>query len=178
MEAGLDFEDIPRATHLLWPEGPGAAQLRTAMPGLPIFPGRGSTKQQLALGGLRLPSGPIVPAAQQKMFHAVSKGHELDESAVPFALGAKAFGHNSPDVLFREHNRLVTLPPGNEAVKGVFTRMRTAQGRNHPVGHTEAALFPPQIPYGEGPRLSRHARKRLTELVEEKAIKDSSGARL
>ena len=119
-----------------------------------IFPGKGSPTQQFA--NLR-PGMPVIPADQQKMFNAVAKGHELDELSVRPSPGALAYGHMSPDVVLREHNRIVTLPPGNEQVAAAFRYAR--------IPHEGAEFMPQGMRYGQGDRLSRHARKRITETI-------------
>lgn len=148
-----------------------------------VFPGRGTPTQQL--NRMHHPGMvPLthVPTKQQKMLNAVLKGHELDESSVPGRLGAGQYGHRSPDVIFREHNRLVTLPPGNEEVQTFMKQVRNPRpnantqtlisqmGLTVPARARESTLFPPQIQYGEGARLSRHARRRLTDLAEQKEL--------
>lgn len=149
--------------------------LHAAAKGKKIFPGStghiGKALEESDMGqALKYVSGPAprVPASQQKMFHAVMKGHELDEATVPARLGAGHFGHRSPDVIFREHNRLATLPKGNEAVVSSMKHYR---------GQREGSyLFPKGIEYGSGPRLSRHARKRLTALAEQKTVDQTKPA--
>jgi hypothetical protein len=141
---------------------PGMAAVKRA--GRPvIFPGKGSTQSQFSgnitdtiMRGTGGPSAPAVPSNQRKMLHAVVKGHELDEIASRQALGAGQFGHRSPDVLYREHNRLVTMPAGNEKVKDFMRYQRGA-------GEAPWLFDRVGLEYGKGPRLSRHARKRLTE---------------
>jgi hypothetical protein len=164
--------DAVRSANLI---SPGAGEhVRSAVESQPvsklvrdrpaIFPGSGSIQKQMhssTLGGLG--NAPKVPADQRKMLHAVVKGHELDESSVRGRIGAAHYGHRSPDVIFREHNRLATLPPGNEAVRAHMKHYREGIG--------EASLMPARIPYGSGTRLSRHARRRLTDLQEQKTIK-------
>lgn len=143
--------------------------------GKKIFPGNtghlGKALEESGIGqALKRVSGPAprVPASQQKMFHAVLKGHELDEATVPSRLGAAHFGHRSPDVIFREHNRVATLPKGNEAAVSAMKHYR---------GKMEGSqLFPKGIEYGSGQRLSRHARKRLTALAEQKVVAQTKPA--
>ena len=146
---------------------PGAAVLKR---GKAIFPGgkggpmgvEGSVRGiQRMIRGL-LPELEKVPAGQQKMLNAILKGHELDEVAVKGSMGAGGMGHRSPDVIFREHNRVATLPRGYDETKKFMSGMR---------GFAEApALMPKEIEYGTGPRLSRHARRHLTENINDKTI--------
>lgn len=105
---------------------------------------------------------------QKAMRKAISYGHELDETRVRSGFAAKPFGHDSPDVIFREHNRVVTLPEGYEELKAHMQKTRARGGES-------AALFPNGIEYGKGQRLSRHARKRLTEYLERKAVAGGIG---
>lgn len=138
-----------------------------------ILPGYGETHisklphRVRDMAGTSAP-GPAFNPANSKMYHAIVKGHELDELKVRGGMSAVQFGHASPDVLFREHNRVTTLPAGYEGAKRCMIEMRTTP---NPIGTTEAgSFFPKQIPYGTGPRLSRHARKHLTRISEDKAI--------
>jgi hypothetical protein len=98
---------------------------------------------------------------QHKAFEAVIKGHELAETQVkgsPLMLG---FGHRSPEVILREHNMIQTLPAGNEPVAETMRAMRATR---------EAPMFEAAsggaFQYGQSPRLSRHGRKRMLELME------------
>lgn len=140
------------------------ARVLKANKGPAIFPGSGSFESQIEKGDVgRLLGRPAhVPADQKKMLHAVVKGHELDESSVKARLGAAHFGHRSPDVIYREHNRLATLPKGNEQVKGYMQHLRSQM--------EGPALMPKGMTFGEGPRLSRHARRRLTDLRENQMV--------
>lgn len=106
---------------------------------------------------------PRIKPEHNKMFHAIMKGHELDEISVKGRLGTDHFGHRSPDVIFREHNRIVTLPHGHEDIQEFMRHSRHLGGES-------GSLFPKGLEYGKGQRLSRHARKRLTELAEKKTI--------
>lgn len=90
--------------------------------------------------------------------------HELDEVDLrkrlvsPFA---EKYHHVNPGVILREHNTLTTLPQntsGKEAVLNLWKKIRTRRGGEIP------AIFPNNdFAFGEAPRLSRHAIKRLTE---------------
>lgn len=103
-----------------------------------------------------------LPAKHQKMLHAVVKGHELDEASVQGALGAVQLGHRSPDVIFREHNRIMTLPQEHQPIRDFMKAVRQK--------HEGDWLFPKGLAYGESPRLSRHARRRLTESAKRKTL--------
>lgn len=96
----------------------------------------------------------------QKMFEGVIKGtHELGETQVYPEIGAMPFMHNSPEVLLREHNALATLPPEHAKVRELMQATR-AMGPE-PAMLKEMAGLPV---FGEG-RVSRHARKHMTELM-------------
>lgn len=78
--------------------------------------------------------------------------------------------HADPDVIFKEHNILTTLPkkhagPAIEFIKkmrGVGGKKNKWVSLNEPED-IEANIFPKQIEFGSGSRLSRHAIKRLSE---------------
>jgi len=135
---------------------------RTKGPGV-IAPG-GNIEKHVAdmaeKSGIVLPR---LPKRQKKMQHAVLKGHELDELTPHSSTGAAQFGHRSPEVIFKEHNRVVTLPKDHKELQDYMRTLRsTREGR---------ALFPKGMEYGHGKRLSRHARKRLKELADKRARK-------
>ena len=136
-----------------------------------IMPGQGHLPVQMNQASMAQAIGqqfgagspPYVPAQQQKMLHGILKGHELDEASVRGAVGAGHLGHRSPDVLYREHNRLATMPPGHEQLQKYMQYHR---------GVREAPFLFDQfgLHYGQGPRLSRHARRRLTTAVGNRAM--------
>lgn len=103
---------------------------------------------------------PVRDPAQNRVLQGIFKGHELDEAKGRLRAGAKQFGHNSPDVILREHNRVTTLPPEFEPARRYMRDLRLGR---------EADLMPKGIPYGRGPRLSRHARRRLTDMIADRA---------
>jgi hypothetical protein len=140
-----------------------------------IMPGKtghlGKMMRQSSTGQMlegSLGKAPQVPAHQQKALHGVLKGHELDEATVPGRIGAAQFGHRSPDVIFREHNRLVTLPKDHEELKSYMRHFRQPMEGAH--------LFPRGMEYGSSPRLSRHARKHLTNRAERRFVEQSTPA--
>ena len=116
---------------------------------------------------------------QRKATESIVRGHEMDERALTKVKGSVMgdFHHRSPEVILRERNRILTLPGGNEPVRDFFQAMRTAIKRK---GDSEAGLLERAtkgvsgkgIQYGEGRRLSRHARKRVTRLMEEQGLKE------
>lgn len=150
---GMDSAGMRGQVHEAINSSPGAVVSKQV--GKAIFPGStGHLGKVIGAKGL--------DGKQQKMLHGVLKGHELDEATVKGGLGAAHFGHRSPDVIFREHNRLATMPKGYEPVRKSMQSARE--------GRESSFLFPKGTTYGEGPRFSRHARKRLGELAEKKTI--------
>lgn len=111
---------------------------------------------------LRPPTLPRLEGGKQlKMLEAITKGHELSETQVRPGMSFKQFGHNSPDVILREHNAVTTLPSGYAPTAEYMKSLRT-----RPYGEQEP-LRQFGIEYGKSPRLSRHARKRITESLEQ-----------
>jgi len=150
---GANTPELKSQVHEAISSSPGSAI--TKQVGKTIFPGHtGHVAKLVGAKGL--------DGKQQKMLHGVLKGHELDEATVKGGLGAAHLGHRSPDVIFREHNRLATMPKGYEPVRKSMQSARE--------GRESTFLFPKGTTYGEGPRFSRHARKRLGELAEKKTI--------
>lgn len=107
---------------------------------------------------------PVLNPSQMKMYNAVRIGHELDELKVRPSHVSMFDNHLSPDVIFREHNRVVTLPKGYEGVGVARKAIRGPENRSY--------FRPFGLEYGKGQRLSRHARKRMVESLERKAMKD------
>lgn len=111
---------------------------------------------------------------QRMMSEALMKGHEMAEVAASKA-PKKAFsgvGHLSPEVIMKEHNMLRTMP--EDVRKGLDPVMQTIRGVD---GQGEAvALKQYGIDYGKSPRLSRHARKRITEMMEKDVSPQFSAA--
>lgn len=101
---------------------------------------------------------------ERRTLDGVIKGHELDENVVSRRASFLPLGHNSPDVLLREHNRVTTLPADHANAKGVMQTMRGHMGEEGDV------LKAYGVNYGDSPRLSRHARKRITGLIEHDAL--------
>jgi len=98
--------------------------------------------------------------ANNRILQGVIKGHELDE------LGSTSVvREHNPAVIFKEHNRVATLPESAAPVKQFMKGMR-----NFPA-HGDREYFAPYgLKYGESPRLSRHAIRRLTESLESKRL--------
>jgi hypothetical protein len=100
----------------------------------------------------------------RKALDAVIKGHELAETQVRPEFSFQGVGHRSPDVILREHNMIRTLPAENKAVGDYMTGLRAA-------GEAPALESTTGFRYGEGPRISRHARRRLVDIHEKEYLK-------
>lgn len=103
---------------------------------------------------------------ERKALDAIIKGHELDELKVKSSPAFKRLGHDSPDVILREHNRVTTLPKDHEGVRRVARALRLnsswlGQDQEAEILRKEFGLH-----YGNSPRLSRHARKRMVQILE------------
>jgi hypothetical protein len=99
---------------------------------------------------------------QKRMGEAIVKGHELDELTMANKRMSKnvflPVGHLSPDVILREHNKIVTSPkPVRDAVYSTMKPFREAESD---------ALSQFGVNYGKSPRFSRHARRRITDMME------------
>ena len=136
---------------------------------------------------------------QSRMLHAILKGHELDETKVNMKdPGRHDFhSHLSPEVMLKEHNRVTTLPKEYDetrhymqALRGFNTGKVDDEGLGyHNTEYSPGKRFTPEdissgivakgsevddlrrfgIMYGAGPRLSRHARKRITEYINKRS---------
>lgn len=140
-------------------------QMASKMPQGAILPAKGNaadaTRRMQSMGVPLKDVGQLTPD-QHKMFNSIFAGHEMDELAVKPATAMLGAGHLSPDVILREHNRLVTMPSSYAPVKEQMQGMRR---------FVESPLLETAgIQYGEGERLSRHARKRITQMMEEQSL--------
>ena len=126
-----------------------------------ISPGKGDAAKMFR--GLGVPGMEAVKTPKQRMMgEAYMKGHEMAEMAglkKPMQ-SFRAAGHMSPEVILKEHNMLVTSP---KSVREAWTPAMTAL--RQPAGEA-AALKHVGVEYGKSPRFSRHARKRIAELLE------------
>jgi hypothetical protein len=133
-------------------------------------PRKGDTTGFLRRAGVMDMLGPEVssPVASnpghRRALDAVMKGHELAETQVKPSNSFMGFGHRSPDVILREHNMIQTLPADQKPVGDVLRGMRE-------YGEGPALKMTTGFEYGKGPRISRHARKHLTNLHEQEAIR-------
>lgn len=140
----------------------------TATKGMILTPEAGDAKRFLqqipegAFPGLGKSLKQVKSPAQRKALEAVIKGHEMAESQVKPTASFMGFGHLSPDVILREHNIIQTLPRGMKRAAGPLRKMRK--------GREAAALKEVTgFEFGKGKRISRHARKHLTRMMDEAA---------
>jgi hypothetical protein len=107
------------------------------------------------------PDFPPLNNKNRLMFDAVAMGHELDElknlKDIRHIYRLHHI-HGSPKVLLKEHNKLITLPPDYKSLKTYVTNYRNA-------GREGDILNIGTFRYGESPRLSRHAIRRLTDII-------------
>ena len=101
---------------------------------------------------------------EKRMAESVLKGHELDELALGRSgtLSTQFASHVSPDVILRERNRLVTLPKGGKKVRELLAAHREGSGEADIFRKATRGVGGKTMDYGTGPRLSRHARKRVS----------------
>jgi len=122
-------------------------------------------------GGLmRQPSDPKKPEHREMIGH-ISLGHERSELRHG-KRGEPTFrGHASPGVLVEESSMLASLPKEHKAVKDYFVRMRRAGGEAQTMEKmVRGPAGKPGFQYGN--RYSRHARKRIAEIVKRKSAED------
>jgi hypothetical protein len=139
--------------------------LRDMMEELPEgTPEKANFAKIIAAGGPRSPSiassGPQ-RGADHKMIESILRGHEWDELGAKPMTAFRGMGHMSPDVILREHNRVATLPKEYGAAGSFMKDLRA--------GREAISLGDYGVDYGNSPRLSRHARKRITEGLERQA---------
>lgn len=96
-----------------------------------------------------------------RMLESIIKGHELDEIRVKPALRFRNLGHLSPDVILREHNKVTTLGSEHGPVKKFMKSLRKDTKESDLIRKVY-----PSFSYGESPRLSRHTRKKIVNLLE------------
>jgi hypothetical protein len=123
------------------------------------------------LGRADLPTQGMTGDAKRAT-EALVRAHEMDEMGLAAkspkggrSLFTAVTGHLHPDVILREHNRLTTLPKDvQQPVQSIFHKMRPVEGsllENSTRRGTQLGLN-----FGRGPRLSRHARRRVSERME------------
>ena len=143
-------EEAIEAIHPNWPKG---------RPGAPV---RGDSTRFLSSAGMGRAFGKTPSGANRKMTDAIVKGHELDELSTRRVSSFREHGHVSPDVILKEHNRITTMPEEFSAVRDGFKDLRLTRES----AHLNSVV--PGFEYGSSPRLSRHARRRITDLVEKR----------
>lgn len=123
---------------------------------------------------------------QRRAAESVVRGHEMDELLVGRRKGGlqsamAEHGHMSPDVILRERNRVVTMPKDMQPVRDAFQTLRKSGPRGGEAGlleratrntHPSGRVLRPGIQFGSGQRLSRHARKRVSALMEAQGVKE------
>jgi len=124
-----------------------------------------------AIGYLKNMGGPEVSKAlsklspkDKKMFEQLGLSHEMAERKFSRSgiKGLKSENlEHAPGVIPVEHNMLSTMEPGNAGVKKVQKLLR----KDDPAAQAFNKATGGRIQFGEGPRLSRHARKHITELM-------------
>ena len=113
-----------------------------------------------------IPVGATFTPAQRQLSEALVKGHEVSETQVRRPLmyfETQTRAHANPSVIFREHNAVRQVDPSidpNSAVRQTFKNMRKEVEDRSIQG-----LFP-SFDYGESPRLSRHAIRRMSDALE------------
>lgn len=109
--------------------------------------------------------GPKVPMQPEHRMtlDAIAKGHELDEMALPVSHAVAGAGHVNPRVLFREHNKVVTLPPELQPAGDAMRRVRDS---THESTVLNEALAPFGFTYGQGERLSPSMQRAMTQHLE------------
>jgi len=143
-------------------DAPQLAPIRAVMGDRPkgVIFGGGSDPRRMLADATMMPNPPKMSPEQYKMMHSVIGGHELDELGADLNGAMLGFGHYSPDVMLKEHNRLATMPEGYEPVRQIFQHARGIRGEAN-------ALSDYGITYGQGERLNRHQRKHISRLMED-----------
>jgi len=100
---------------------------------------------------------------QKKMTNLMAHAHEGDEAALRGSKSYQRFSsHFSPDILLRESNRVATLPKGMSPVGENYIALRNATGEASKMQDAARGFQ-----YGKT-RLSRHARKRIADIITKK----------
>lgn len=117
-------------------------------------------------------------AAQRGILTSMVKAHELDEVHTTPRRSMASHGHNSPEVILREHNRVVDLPDDMQPVKDLFREMRTTDPwrflslRKALKGKREDRLIQkvdPDFVYGEGKKIDEERMQEITDRLERRA---------
>ena len=104
---------------------------------------------------------PKLTPVERRLFNGVLEGHEIDELNTR-ATSFKYNSHVSPEVIFKEHNRLVTMGPEGNKIKKYMSDVR-----NNVTGEAQSLHeIIPAFEYGKSPRINRSARKHYTQMWE------------
>ena len=121
--------------------------------------------------------------AQRNMLTRIVEDHELDEVHTAPARSMAQHGHNSPVVILREHNRVVSLAPDMKPVKDMLSNIRTTDPRRFLSlrkalkGKREDRVIQsvePDFVYGEGDPLGSGRIKEITNKLEERAQRNET----
>lgn len=133
-----------------------------------ILHARPPVEEQLKPLGYDYPSA---PPAEKKMLLQLGIAHEADELHAMKSPIDRAFKeetmHWKPEVIMREHNRIKGLPPEFSGLVDLHKKMRTQPMLPGVSGMpAEGAILKAHgIDYATSPRLSRHAIRRLGDLM-------------
>lgn len=94
----------------------------------------------------------------KEMVNRVSYLHEGAEASIRPRSVLQVGSHYSPEVLLKEHNMIRTLPKKYSGTKNFYRELR---GAVHESDMLSSGY--PRFRYGESPRLSRHAIKRMMQ---------------
>jgi len=94
--------------------------------------------------------------------------HEVDETGVKRISTAfvERAQHGNPDVILREHNRVTTLPKSLRPAGDTIVALRTAGPEAQLIRDATKTISGQSVQFGQGPRLSRHARKRIGQNID------------
>jgi len=124
------------------------------------------------LGKMGIPGAKKMPGEAKKATEAIMRAHEMDEmaqsaKAAKNPLFAAKMTHAHPDVLLREHNRVVTLPENiREPVSALHGHVR--QFLEQPVfEQATRGVGGEGLQLAQGQRLSRHARRHISDRMQQ-----------
>lgn len=134
-----------------------------AVPSGKVYAGRGNASD--AFKRLGFDTGTVSPKGN-KALNSVVMNHEMDEARSTVSQASKS-GHSfnnvhlSPAILLKEHNNLKTLRgPGSREARTVMGNLRNMGGEQGLID-----LKFPGYEHGKSPRLSRHAIRRMTDVL-------------
>ena len=133
---------------------------------------RRTGRPSLAVNPTALLRGRGMPGVLQKSLNHMFWAHERDEAKFLAGKASKVLpmrgGHNHPEVLLREHNRLVTFP--EPKVSEGFKHMRNFIGEYLPKINYTWKGQKKMWEYGVTPRVSRHERRHIARIFGSKEI--------